>query len=84
MEGFHGNSVAVYVKNPSAPKGTESLKLNVWKRVVIDNYGPLDPVQHTGTIHNVHATWTGKDEFESFAIACMGARKFLPYFCPNF
>lgn len=72
-EGFHGNSVAVYVKNSNAPKGAESLKHNVWRRVVIDNYGPLDPVEHTGTIHNVHATWTGKDELESFAIACMGA-----------
>ncbi|KAK1231003.1 hypothetical protein PQX77_005890 [Marasmius sp. AFHP31] len=72
-EGFRGNSVAVYIKNSSAPKGAEALKdRSHWKRVVVDNFGPLNS-EHTGTIHNVKAVQVpGNDTYNSFAIACMG------------
>lgn len=78
MKGFHGNIVSVYIK-----KETASLKDNVWERVVIDDFGPLDPKSHTGTIHNVEVVRIGKNKFDSFVIACMGARKFLPFLYPT-
>lgn len=77
MQGLHGNTVSVYVKDSSAPKGTASLKEKVWKRIVIDNYGPLKPEDHMGTIHYVTATRVGQNEFDSFVIACMGSRRLL-------
>lgn len=46
---------------------------------MIDDFGPLDATEHTGTVHTVAAIAIGKDESESFAIACMGARKFIPF-----
>ncbi|KIJ62442.1 hypothetical protein HYDPIDRAFT_169112 [Hydnomerulius pinastri MD-312] len=72
--GFHGNTVAVYLKdNQTAAKGGESLKdSSLWRRVVIDNFGPLS-VDHTGTIHHVATIKDSKKKSESFAIACMGA-----------
>ncbi|KAF7984115.1 hypothetical protein HWV62_16736 [Athelia sp. TMB] len=72
-EAFHGNTVAVYIKDANATKGPASLKENIWKRVELDNFGPLDEKGFTGTIHNVRATKIGDDKFDSFAIACMGA-----------
>jgi len=72
-EGFHGNTVSVCIKDQNALKGFESLKQNVWKRIVIDEFGPIDPKQYTGTIHNLVATRLSQNNFDSFAIACMGA-----------
>jgi aldos-2-ulose dehydratase len=83
MQGFHGNTVSVYIKGPNAPSGAASLKANVWTRVVIDNFGPLDTQQHTGTIHNVVAARVKKDAFDSFGIACMGAREYLASLHPS-
>ncbi|KAJ8082437.1 hypothetical protein PM082_008292 [Marasmius tenuissimus] len=73
-EGFHGNLVAVYIKSRSAPKGAEALKdRSHWKRVVVDDFGPLNSESHTGTIHNVKAVQVpGSNTYGSFAIACMG------------
>ena len=65
----------MYLKNNKAPKGTESLKGHAsWERVVVDNFGPLDPNQHVGTIHHVATVQFGNSDVNSFAIACMGAR----------
>ncbi|KAJ7588962.1 hypothetical protein C8J56DRAFT_1078241 [Mycena floridula] len=72
-EGFHGNAVSIYVKNSTGVKGPESLKQNVWKRIQIDSFGPLDNTTHTGTIHSVHTVKTGDSAFDSFGIACLGA-----------
>ncbi|KDQ54530.1 hypothetical protein JAAARDRAFT_396980 [Jaapia argillacea MUCL 33604] len=73
-EGFHGNSVAVYVKADRHAKGAASLKNSaLWRRIVIDNFGPLDPEQHTGTIHNVATVRVPGSDIDSFAIACMGS-----------
>lgn len=74
-EGFHGNIVSVYLKdNQTSPKGGESLKdSSLWRRVVIDNFGPVDPVHFTGTIHHVATIRDSKSDIESFAIACIGA-----------
>lgn len=75
-KGLHGNSVAVYAKKDGAPLGAAALKSNSnWTRIVIDNYGPLDPVQQTGTVHHVAAVKLPHSDTESFGIACMGARK---------
>ncbi|KAJ7588972.1 hypothetical protein C8J56DRAFT_1164578 [Mycena floridula] len=71
-EGFHGNVVSVYVKNSHGVKGPESLKQNVWRRIQVDSFGPLDNQTHTGTIHNVHTVKVGASESEAFGIACMG------------
>lgn len=72
-EGFHGNVVAVYLKNPGTPKGPEPLKDSThWRRVVIDDFGPLNS-GHTGTIHNVKTIQIGgPDAPQSLAVACMG------------
>ncbi|KZP26872.1 hypothetical protein FIBSPDRAFT_781712, partial [Athelia psychrophila] len=83
-EAFHGNTVAVYIKDDNATKGPASLKENVWKRVELDNFGPLDTAGFTGTIHNVHAIKIGDNKFDSFGIACMGARKCLSSSSPRF
>ncbi|TDL21830.1 hypothetical protein BD410DRAFT_789214 [Rickenella mellea] len=73
-EGLHGNSVAVYIKLTGAPKGAASLmNRKYWRRVVVDNYGSLDPVQGTGTIHQVAAVPLPNSDIDSFTIACMGA-----------
>lgn len=69
-DAFHGNTVSVYTKHPDAPKGFESLKQNIWRRIPIDNFGPVDP---TGTIHHVAPITIRDNNFDSFAIACMGA-----------
>ncbi|KAL6304158.1 hypothetical protein BKA93DRAFT_785315 [Sparassis latifolia] len=74
-EAFHGNVVSVYIKdNSKAPQGAASLMdCSLWKRVVIDDFGPLDSKEHTGTIHNVVSVKVGDSDIDSFAIACMGA-----------
>lgn len=72
-EGFHGNTVSVYIKDQKAPKGFASLKQNVWKRIQIDDFGPVDPEEYTGTIHQLAVTTVRNNNFDSFAIACMGA-----------
>ncbi|EPQ54179.1 hypothetical protein GLOTRDRAFT_139544 [Gloeophyllum trabeum ATCC 11539] len=71
-EGFHGNSIAIYVKNPDAPKGTASLlDSSHWARVVVDNFGPLTD-DHTGTVHHVATGDFDANGVDAFAIACMG------------
>ncbi|KAJ7577587.1 hypothetical protein C8J56DRAFT_798543 [Mycena floridula] len=75
-EGFHGNVVSVYVKNSTGVKGPESLKQNVWRRIQIDSFGPVDNVTNTGTIHNVHTVKSANNQSDSFGIACIGSRKF--------
>ncbi|KAI0325062.1 hypothetical protein GY45DRAFT_1438646 [Cubamyces sp. BRFM 1775] len=77
-EAFHGNVVSVYIKNSDAPKGRDSLLKGVeyWTRVVLDDtklFGPLDPKQHTGTIHHVAAADFDGSGVDAFAIACIGA-----------
>ncbi|KAF7982633.1 hypothetical protein HWV62_27061 [Athelia sp. TMB] len=72
-EALHGNIVSVYVKGLNAHKGPASLKLDTWTRIEVDNFGPLDKDEHTGTVHTVAAIAVRKEECESFAIACMGA-----------
>ncbi|EJD41029.1 hypothetical protein AURDEDRAFT_169814 [Auricularia subglabra TFB-10046 SS5] len=72
-EAFHGNTVSVYLKRPGAPNGTASLyDASNWKRVQIDNYGPLDEKTHTGTIHHVLSADFDGTGVNGFAIACMG------------
>jgi hypothetical protein len=73
-EAFHGNLVVVYVKRRRARKGTQSLKdSSLWTRFVIDNFGPVDPEQYTGTIHHVACGDFDGDGVDSFVISCMGA-----------
>ncbi|KAF5346222.1 hypothetical protein D9758_014383 [Tetrapyrgos nigripes] len=75
-EGFHGNSVAVYLRKPNAPKGVEALKdSSHWERKVIQSFGELN-AKYTGTIHHIKAVQTPTTHVvESFAIACMGAQR---------
>jgi hypothetical protein len=78
LQAFHGNHISVYVKPPGAPKGNESLLKSSWKRIVLDDFGPLNE-QHTGTVHNVVAGNFDSTSKEAFAIACMGSREFLGF-----
>ncbi len=78
LQAFHGNIVAVYTKSHNAPQGAESLKnSSCWTRHVIDDYGPLDVQSQTGTLHHVASVPFARDTVhaDSFAVACMGARK---------
>ncbi|KAF7292250.1 hypothetical protein MIND_01252400 [Mycena indigotica] len=73
-QGFHGNVVSVYIKKDGAPKGAKSLlQSSNWTRVKIDDFGPLNAAQHTGTIHHVAVGDFDDSGIDSFAIACMGA-----------
>ncbi|KAK7055209.1 hypothetical protein R3P38DRAFT_2760456 [Favolaschia claudopus] len=73
-EAFHGNTVAVYLRKPSAPKGVEALKdSSHWERREIQSFGELN-AENTGTIHHVRAIHTTHaSEAETFGIACIGA-----------
>ncbi|KAJ7574741.1 hypothetical protein C8J56DRAFT_1124907 [Mycena floridula] len=72
-QAFHGNVVSVYIKNSQGVKGPECLKQDVWTRIQVDSFGPLDDQTHTGTIPSVYAVKIGGREFEAFGIACIGA-----------
>ncbi|KAH7105220.1 hypothetical protein BKA62DRAFT_767469 [Auriculariales sp. MPI-PUGE-AT-0066] len=74
-EAFHGNTVAIYLKNDDCAEGTfgfsSFLDTKYWTRHVIDSFGPLDDDSQTGTIHNVRKLPLIAD-VEPFAVACMG------------
>ncbi|KAJ7581630.1 hypothetical protein C8J56DRAFT_957875 [Mycena floridula] len=81
--GFHGNVVSVYVKNSHGVKGPESLKQDVWRRIQVDSFGPLDNQTHTGTIHNVQTVKIGASETEAFGIACMAENQGVYVYSPT-
>lgn len=67
--------VSVYVKDNTAPKGPASLlSSDYWKRVVIDDFGPLN-LNHTGAVHHVASGDFDGCGVDAFAIACIGDRK---------
>lgn len=76
VQAYHGNTVSVYIKEANAPKGAASLKDRTnWKRIVVDDFGQLDPQQRTGTIHHVASVKIDNSDVDSFVIACVGARE---------
>jgi aldos-2-ulose dehydratase len=45
-EAFHGNVVSAYIKSASSPPNT--LSEITWKRIVLEDFGPLNK-EHTGS-----------------------------------
>ena len=69
-EAFHGNHVAVYVKDHSAPKN--QLREVKWTRHVLEDFGPLNS-RHEGSIHYVVCADVDGDGVEETLCALMGA-----------
>ncbi|CAF1084634.1 unnamed protein product [Adineta steineri] len=65
-EPFHGNTVAVYVKNTN-----NTLKQSEWKRYVLDVYGQPNE-QGEGPIHHVVSADFDKDGDDEFLVALRG------------
>ncbi|KAJ3826741.1 hypothetical protein F5878DRAFT_619848 [Lentinula raphanica] len=69
-EGFHGNRVAVYVKNKDDQVG-EIANAN-WNRYVLHDFGDLN-ARHEGYIHHVICADIDGDGDDELLVACMGS-----------
>lgn len=69
-EAFHGNHVAVYIKDKDAPKN--QLKDVKWTRHVLDDFGSLNK-GHVGSIHHIVCADIDGDGVEETLVAMMGS-----------
>ncbi|KAI0760588.1 hypothetical protein C8Q74DRAFT_1319566 [Fomes fomentarius] len=69
-EAFHGNHVAVYIKEQDAPKN--QLKDVKWTRHVLDDFGSLYE-GHVGSIHHIVCADIDGDGVEETLVAMMGS-----------
>lgn len=71
FQAFHGNLVTIYTKDKSAR--TNTLAGVNWTRHVLEDFGPLDKDEFTGSIHQVVCADIDGDGVDEILVALMGS-----------